>query len=68
MDLHADIGDELVVEALELGAPARKGEILEVLGEVGHIHYRVRWDDGRETVFFPAATTHAVRFGQRQGS
>jgi hypothetical protein len=68
MDLHASIGDELVVEALELGRPPRKGEILEVLGEVGHVHYRVRWDDGRETVFFPASTTHAVHFGQPQPS
>ena len=31
MDLHADVGDELVVESLALGSPPRKGEILEVL-------------------------------------
>jgi len=64
MDLHADEGDELVVESLTLGAPPRKGEILEVLGSEAHTHYRVRWDDGHESVFFPASTSHAVRLGE----
>ena len=63
MDLHADVGDELIVESLNLGSPPRKGEILEVLGTGEHTHYRVRWDEGRETVFFPASTSHVVRLG-----
>ena len=63
MDLHAHVGDELVVESLNLGSPPRKGEILEVLGTGERTHYRVRWDDGGETVFFPALTSHVVRLG-----
>jgi hypothetical protein len=66
MDLHANPGDELVVESLTLGIPPREGEILEVLDSGEHTHYRVRWDDGHESVFFPASTTHAVRFGKRK--
>jgi hypothetical protein len=31
------------------------GEILEVIGERDHEHYRVRWEDGRETVFYASA-------------
>jgi hypothetical protein len=27
------------------GSARRIGEILELLGEAGHEHYRVRWDD-----------------------
>jgi hypothetical protein len=64
MDLHANVGDEVVVESLLLGAPPRKGEILEVLGARGHTHFRVRWDDGRESVFFPASTSHVVHLGE----
>lgn len=60
MDLHALIGDEIVVDALELGGPKRTGEILEVIGEADRTHYRVRWDDGHESVFFPASTSHVV--------
>ena len=28
---------------------------VEVLGGPGHEHYRVRWDDDRETVFYPSS-------------
>jgi hypothetical protein len=27
--------------------------ILEVLGGPGHEHFRVRWEDGHESVYFP---------------
>lgn len=60
MDLHAQVGDHLVVDNDQLGAPRREGEILEVLGEGDTTHYRVRWEDGHESVFFPASSTHVV--------
>ena len=61
MDVHAAVGDEIVVDAMKLDAPPRKGEVLEVLGVGNQIHYRVRWDDdGHESVFYPGTTTHAV--------
>ncbi len=47
-------GDLVVIEAHRVGQPHRKGEILEVLGEPGHEHYRVRWEDDSETVFYPS--------------
>jgi hypothetical protein len=28
---------------------------MEVLGEPGHEHYRVRWEDGHESVFYPSS-------------
>ncbi|MGD9750196.1 MAG: DUF1918 domain-containing protein [Acidimicrobiia bacterium] len=66
MDLHARVGDQLVVDGVHLTEPARKGEILEVLDpESDAPHYRVRWDDGRVTIFYPGSTSHAVHPGQR---
>ncbi len=64
MDLHATAGDEMVVDFMGTGHPSRKGEILEVLGEGDRTHYRVRWDDGRESVFFPGSTAHVVHISR----
>ena len=59
-DVSAEPGDVIVIGGHHLGESPRKGEVLEVLGEPGHPHYRVRWDDDRETVFYPSsdATIH----------
>ena len=46
-------GDTLEVRGIH-GEPARHGEILEVLGEAGHRRFRVRWEDGHESVVYPA--------------
>jgi hypothetical protein len=50
----AHVGDLVVVEGHRIGESRRVGEILEVLGGPGHEHYSVRWDDDRETVFYPS--------------
>ena len=31
----------------------RTGEIVAVLGEDDHLHYLVRWEDGRESILYP---------------
>lgn len=49
-----EIGDLVVVEEHRVGEGRRIGEILEVLGAAGHVHYRVRWDDDRESIFYPS--------------
>ena len=48
-------GDVVVIEGHHVGEGRRSGEIVEVLGEPDHEHYRVRWEDGRETVFYPSS-------------
>jgi len=60
VNIHAVVGDEIVVDNMDLGHPPRKGEVLEVMGDGDGQHYRVRWDDGHTSVFFPASTAHAV--------
>ena len=49
----AHVGDLIVIHEHRLGEPRREGEILEVLGSTEHAHYRVRWDDGHEALFYP---------------
>jgi hypothetical protein len=49
------VGDRVVMESERIERPPRKGEILEVLGAGDGIYYRVRWEDGHESEFFPSA-------------
>jgi hypothetical protein len=50
--VHATAGDQIIVESAVLDLPRRRGEVLEVIEE-GVRHYRVRWDDGHESIYFP---------------
>lgn len=52
---EARVGDRVVVESEHVGHPAREGEILEVIGTSELVHYRVKWDDGHSTSFYPSA-------------
>ncbi len=47
------VGDRLEARGIH-GEPARRGEIIEILGEPGHEHYKVRWDERHESIVFPA--------------
>ena len=52
--MATSVGDHIVVESETVGQPTRDGEILEIIrGEVS-VSYRVRWQDGRETIFTPS--------------
>jgi len=52
--LPAGVGDKIEITGHAVGDTARNGEIIEVLGEPGHEHFRVRWEDGHESIYFPA--------------
>jgi hypothetical protein len=52
---EAQPGDLVVIGGHHVGDHARTGQILEVIGEPGHVRLRVRWEDDRETIFFPGA-------------
>ncbi|HXW58124.1 MAG TPA: DUF1918 domain-containing protein [Solirubrobacteraceae bacterium] len=45
-------GDWIEVNGLP-GHPSRRGEVIEVLGEPRHVHFRVRWEDGHESLLYP---------------
>jgi hypothetical protein len=50
-------GDRLLVDSERVGRAGRGGEILEVLTTAAGVHYRVRWDDGHQTTFFPSGAS-----------
>jgi hypothetical protein len=53
--MGAKVGDRIVVESERVGTPSREGAILEVIESAAGPHYRVRWDDGHESGFWPSA-------------
>ena len=50
---EAHAGDWIETRGLH-GQPARQGQIVEVLGDQGHEHYRVRWAEQHESILYPA--------------
>ncbi len=53
--MNGTVGDRILVESERVGAESREGVIVEVIPGLTSVHYRVRWDDGRETVLIPGA-------------
>jgi uncharacterized protein DUF1918 len=53
--MDVKVGDSIAVESEHVGEPEREGEVLEVIQGDAAIRYRVRWRDGHESVFTPAA-------------
>ncbi len=51
--MRASAGDHIVVETSTLGTPRREGQVIEALGEGDNRHYRVQWQDGHESIYFP---------------
>jgi len=58
--LMARKGDRIVVKAQRVGGSLREGEILEVVERELRVQYRVRWSDGHESLFAPAAGTATI--------
>jgi hypothetical protein len=52
--VDAKPGDWIEIHQHNVGIPGRRGQILEILGRPGHEHYRVRWDEEHESIFYPA--------------
>lgn len=51
--MHALAGDRIVVRIGAFDKPPRRGTIRDVLRGPDGEHYRVAWDDGHESVFYP---------------
>ncbi len=58
--MKAKVGDHVVTEGAHVDAPRRAGEVIEVPHADGDPPYRVRWDDGRESLWVPGADSRIV--------
>ena len=66
--MRAEVGDELTVRGVHQGDEDRRGEIIRVDGADGAPPYLVRWRDGHETVFFPAAGAEVTHHPASRGA
>ena len=49
------VGDRVVAESESIERSALYGTVREVVHEDPHARYRIEWDDGRTSVYTPAA-------------
>jgi hypothetical protein len=47
-------GDHVLAEAKSTDRPARRGVIEEVVRDDPHPRYRIRWEDGHESIYTPS--------------
>ena len=59
-------GDVIMIESEKVGSPPREGEILEILHGQISISYRVRWQDGHQSVIAPDAGNTSIVPSQRR--
>jgi hypothetical protein len=52
---HIEKGDAVIVEPKRVGDGRRLGEVVEVSGTSEHPRYRIRWEDGRESILYPGS-------------
>ena len=48
-------GDRVQIESESTERPPRTGVVEEVVHGSGHPRYRIRWEDGHESIYTPAA-------------
>jgi hypothetical protein len=53
--MQLTVGTRVAVESESTDRPARTGVIEEVVREPPSARYRIRWDDGHESIYTPAA-------------
>jgi hypothetical protein len=59
--MDARVGDRVIVEGAKVGQGRRSGEVVEVIAGGESQHYRVLWDDGHESTFFPSSDAYVER-------
>ena len=63
--MKAQTGDTIIVESERVAQTARRGVVEEVIQQEPP-RLRVRWDDGRESIFSPAAGVARIEEQQRK--
>jgi hypothetical protein len=67
--MQLKVGTRVEVESESTERPARTGVVEEVLREAPSARYRIRWDDGHESIYTPAAgALRAVQTTERPRS
>jgi hypothetical protein len=68
--MRLEVGDRIRVESESTERAARVGVVEEVVSEAPAPRYRIRWEDGHESIYTPAAgaVSRVEPAGTRSGS
>jgi hypothetical protein len=61
--MRARQADQIVIDTTTLDGLRRRGQVIEVIGQGEREHYRIRWQDGHESVYFPGPDARVVAAG-----
>jgi hypothetical protein len=62
--MDANQGDRIVIESRKVGGGRKSGEVVEVIVASSGQHYRIRWDDGHESIVYPSTDAYVVNAGK----
>jgi hypothetical protein len=66
--MKAQVGDRVVTEGVHIDSPRRLGRIVEVPHQAGEPPYRVRWEDGHESLWFPGPDSRVLADDEPESS
>jgi hypothetical protein len=67
--MKLEIGDRVAAESESTERARRTGTVAERLGKGSSARYRIRWDDGHESIYTPAAgALHRLHDAERETS
>ncbi|MCI0637112.1 MAG: DUF1918 domain-containing protein [Actinobacteria bacterium] len=66
--MSGKVGDRIQILGQNVGTPSREGEILEVVQGAVSVRYRVRWQDGHESVMSPSGGSALILPSSRKAS
>jgi hypothetical protein len=67
--MEFESGDRVVAESESTERAPRKGTVVERMVEGSSVRYRIRWDDGHESIYTPAAgALHPLQEAERESS
>lgn len=66
--MNGKVGDRIQILGQNVGSPSREGEILQVMEGAVSVRYRIRWQDGHESVLSPSGGSALILPSSRTAS
>jgi len=66
--MNGKVGDRIQILGQNVGSPSREGEILQVMEGTVSVRYRIRWQDGHESVLSPSGGAALILPSSRKTS
>lgn len=63
--MDAQMGDHIIIESRKVGSGRKSGQVVEVMEGASGKHYRIRWDDGHESIVYPSTDAFVVGSASR---